>query len=284
MHGLSTRSTSGRHGPRLPCYVLTLDSPFGARHRSATSQLAGLPLDVSFVRGVRLALPTASRRYCGWRNSLFMKRPMTAGEVAVYLGHRRIWSRLLADGHDMALALEDDFRIHDEASLLAAIADACTLPLDWDIVKLFDFKPKVAMRRWRTPRTEFVTYKYPPSGCVAYLIRATAAARLLDRRRIYRPIDEDWSHPWESGLRILSVTPNPVGEAAVQLGGSLLEADRQAAKDQHRSVPRSLHGMLLAIAKNARAGWWLRQCDTALIPPSGRVRTAADEMRPRAAA
>lgn len=284
MHGLSDRMTVGGQGPRLPCYVLTLDSPFGVRYRSAAEQCAALPLDASFIRGVRLTNPTDSPRYCGWRNRLFMKRPMTPGEVSVYLGHRRIWSRLLADGHDMALALEDDFQIHDAAALLAAITDAGTLPLDWDIVKFFDFKPKVAIRRWRTPDTEFVAYKYPPSGCVAYLIRAAAARRLLDRRRLYRPIDEDWSHPWESGLRIVSVTPNPVGEAAVHLGGSLLEGERRAAKDQHRSVLRSLQGMLLAITKNGRAAWWLRQCDTAVIDPSFAPRGAADEPRPRAAA
>jgi GR25 family glycosyltransferase involved in LPS biosynthesis len=264
--------------------VLTLDSPFGARYRSAASQLARLPLDVTFVRGVRLADPSASPRYCRWRNMLFMKRPMTAGEVSVYLGHRRIWSRLLAAGHDLALVLEDDFQITDKASLLDSLADALTLPIDWDIVKLFDFKPKVAMQRWHAPRTEFVTYKYPPSGCVAYLIRAAAAARLLDRRQIYRPIDEDWSHPWESGLRIISVVPNPVTEAATLLGGSLLEADRQATKDRHRSILRSLHGILLTIVKNAQARWWRRQRDAVFGEPSAAAWRTRPEIRSKAAA
>lgn len=281
MRDLNLVPFSAGPGRLLPCYVLTLDSCFGARYRSAAGQLARLPLDVTFVRGVRLADPTASRRYCRWRNGLFMKRPMTAGEVGVYLGHRRIWSRLLAAGHDRALVLEDDFLIHDEASLLAAIADACTLPVDWDIVKFFDFRPKVAMRRWRTNRAEFVAYKYPPSGCVAYLIRAEAAARLLERRRIYRPIDEDWSHPWESGLRIISVAPSPVTEAAALLGGSLLEAERRKTRDRHRSLVRSLHGMLLAIWKNARARWWLRQRQVGASAPA---RGIPAELRPRAAA
>ncbi|MCE9630701.1 MAG: glycosyltransferase family 25 protein [Planctomycetia bacterium] len=240
----------------LPCYVLTLDSPWGIRYRSAAGQLARLPLDVTFVPGVRLDAPAESPRYSAWRNRLLMKRPMTGGEVGVYLGHRRIWRLLLAAGHDLALVLEDDFQIGDEEALLDAIADARALPIDWDILKLFDFKPKVPVRRWQADRTEFVAYKYPPSGCVAYLIRASAAARLLARRTIYRPIDEDWSHPWESGLRIISAMPNPVTEAAVDLGGSLLEAERRAAKDLHRSPLRSLHGMLLAVAKNTRASWW----------------------------
>ncbi len=241
----------------LPCYVLTLDSPLGIRYRSAARQLARLPLDVTFVPGVRLDDPNMAPRYSVWRNRLFMKRPMTGGEVGVFMGHRRIWRRLLAAGHDLALVFEDDFLIHDDDALLAAIADSCSLPIAWDIVKLFDFKPKVAVRRWQANATTFVAYKYPPSGCVGYLIRASAAARLLERRTIYRPIDEDWSHPWESGLTIISVEPNPVTEAAVHLGGSLLEADRQATKGRHRSVVRSLHGGLLTLVKNARAAWWL---------------------------
>jgi glycosyl transferase family 25 len=240
----------------LPCYVLTLDSPLGVRYRSAARQLARLPLDVTFVPGVRFADPAMAPRYSSWRNRLFMKRPLTGGEVGVFMGHRRIWGRLLAAGHDLALVFEDDFLIHHDDALLTAIADSCSLPITWDIVKFFDFKPKVPVRYWRATATTFVAYKYPPSGCVAYLIRASAAARLLQRRTIYRPIDEDWSHPWESGLRIISVTPNPVTEAAENLGGSMLEADRQAAKKRHRSVVRSLHGGLLTLVKNTRAAWW----------------------------
>jgi len=260
----------------LPCYVLTLDSPLGMRYRSAARQLARLPLDVTFVPGVRLDDPTMAPRYSVWRNRLFMKRPLTAGEVSVFMGHRRIWGRLLAAGHDLALVFEDDFLIHDDDALLAAIADSFSLPIAWDIVKLFDLKPKVPVRRWQTNATTFVAYKYPPSGCVAYLIRASAAARLMERRTIYRPIDEDWSHPWETGLRIISVMPNPVAEAAVQLGGSLLEADRQAAKGRHRSVVRSLHGGLLTLVKNARAAWWnTGLAPSAAVPGSSRRDSSA---------
>lgn len=284
MHGLSTFSIAAGVRPYLPCYVLTLDSPFGARYRSAAGQLATLPFDVSFVRGVRLAAPRASPRYCGWRNRLFMKRPMTAGEVSVYLGHRRIWGRLLAAGHDLAFVLEDDFVVRDRETLLAALNDARAIPIDWDIVKFFDFKPKLVIQRWQTTRTEFVTYKYPPSGCVAYLIRAEAAARLLERRRIYRPIDEDWSHPWELGLRIVSVMPNPVTEAAGLLGGSLLEVDRRATKDRYRSVLRSLYGMALTVAKNARARQWQRECEAAFSAPSISAWRAPHKVRSRAAA
>lgn len=284
MHEARFDTSTATPPERLPCYVLTLDSPSGVRYRSAAGQLARLPLDATFVPGARLAAPAESGCYSAWRNRLFMKRPMTGGEVGVYLGHRRIWERILAAGQDVALALEDDFVVRDETALLGAIADALALPVAWDIVKFFDFKPKVPVQRWRTERTEFVAYKYPPSGCVAYLIRATAASRLLARRTIYRPIDEDWSHPWESGLRIISVCPNPVVEAAAVLGGSLLESERLTTKDRHRSPLRSIHGGVLSVVKNVRALWWRRRSLLETTGPLGPERPATAAPAPRAAA
>ncbi len=127
-----------------------------------------------------------------------MKRAMTPGEISVYLGHRKIWQRFLDDGQEVALVFEDDFHIQDDGLFSQAIEDALSITPHWDIVKFFDFRPKAAIHRWRVNRTDFVTYKYAASGCVAYLINANIARRLLQQRFIYRPIDEDWSHPWNT--------------------------------------------------------------------------------------
>lgn len=188
-----------------------------------------------------------------------MKRAMTPGEISVYLGHRRIWQQFLDDGQEVALVLEDDFQIQDDALFSQAIEDALSITSHWDIVKFFDFRPKKAIHRWRVNRTDFVTYKYAASGCVAYLINANIARRLLQQRFIYRPIDEDWSHPWEHDLRIISVDPNPVVEIAPALGGSLLEIERKQMKHDCRTLIRSLHGNVLQIEKNIRAFLWNRE-------------------------
>ncbi|MDA0835549.1 MAG: glycosyltransferase family 25 protein [Planctomycetota bacterium] len=243
----------------LSCYVLTLDSPGGARYESARRQLECYPLATTFVEGIRLTRDDRPFEYSRWLNLLMMKRAMTPGEISVYLGHRKIWHQILNDGHDLALVLEDDFFIHDAEAFVQAIDDAMQIQPRWDIVKFFDFRPKRVVQSFPVNQTTFVMHKYAASGCVAYLMRAAAAKRLLERRHIYRPVDEDWSHPWESDLRILSVEPNPVAEIASNLGGSLLEAERRKMKSFQRNWLRSLYGNVLTVKKNAQAMIWRRK-------------------------
>ncbi len=195
-----------------------------------------------------------------------MKRAMIPGEISVYLGHRKIWRRFLDEGQEFALIMEDDFYIPDDSLFLQAIEDAVSVSSHWDIVKLFDFRPKNPIQRWRVNRTDFVMYKYPPAGGVAYLIRVAAAERLLQQRFIYRPIDEDWSHPWENNLRILSVASSPVSEIATALGGSLLETERRNMKADDRNWLRARYGNILSFQKNIRSVLWNRKTANSLLP------------------
>ncbi len=253
--------------PRTPpCYVLTLDAPGGTRYASASSQLAHLGIEAVFVNGIPLDERETADLYSPLWNLLCMKRAMTPGEVSVYLGHRKIWQQLVTDGHERALVLEDDFFVQDERQFLHAIHDACSVANHWDIVKLFDYRHKRPIQRWRVNQSELVLFRYASSGCVAYLINAETATRLLKQQLIYRPIDEDWSHPWERNLRILSVDPNPVIEIAPELGGSLLEAERQQTKALHRNWGRKLYGNVLALNKAVRSIRWKRRMARQLMP------------------
>lgn len=271
----------------LPCYVLTLEDSGGKRFENARQQLEQLPVEPRYVQGYRLADCNSAGIYSKFLNLLFMKRKMTPGEVSVYMGHRKIWQQMLDEGMQTALVVEDDFFVTERNALLQSIKDALSVAENWDIVKFFDFRPKRVVRRRRIGKTDFVLYKYCASGCVAYLIRAPAAEKLLKRSRIYRPVDEDWSHPWEFNLRILSVDPAPVREIASKLGGSLLEAARLSMKRQNRNLLRSFYGNVLSVTKNARALFWRlrmirllpqpspqqhssQQCSTTSIKPSKR--------------
>ncbi|TVP97952.1 MAG: glycosyltransferase family 25 protein [Planctomycetaceae bacterium] len=253
---------------RPPCYVLTMDPVNGARRRNAHQQFAHLPLEWKFVIGVPPGNQHGSGHYSPWRNLARMKRSMTPGEVSCYHGHRKIWETMLDDGHDMALVFEDDFSVVDRPALLHAIDNATLIASRWDVVKFFDFSTKPVVCSRRVNQTEFVYHKYPTSGCVAYLIRAAVAAALLQRQAIFRPIDEDWSHPWESGLRLLSVVPNPVTEIAIGLGGSLLDADRKNIRGTNRNWLRTIHGNILALEKRIRSRRWQQRMRKVLGGPS----------------
>lgn len=260
-----------------------MDAVDGLRRQNTRQQFARLPLQWRFVTGVPPGDEGGSGRYSPWRNLARMKRSMTPGEVSCYHGHRKIWQTMLHDGHDMALVLEDDFSVVDRPALLQAIDNAGLIASRWDVVKFFDFSTKPVICSRIVNQTEFVYHKYPTSGCVAYLIKAAAAAALLQRQAIFRPIDEDWSHPWETGLRLLSVVPNPVTEIAIDLGGSLLDAGRKGIRRTNRNWLRSLHGNVLAIEKQIHSRRWQRRMKQALgdasetqtDPAKGTISTAA---------
>lgn len=77
-----------------------------------------------------------------------------------------------------------------------------------------------------------------------YMINRDAATKLLSRSRFFRAVDEDLSWPWELGLSVWSVSPNPVAEVSHTLGRSLLEADRKAGK-RKKNIARSLWGNVI---------------------------------------
>ena len=266
----------------LACHVLTVDAQGGSRRSHAESQLSALPLRYEFVDGIdasrhtepslinasstnasRIGPSRSDRRpsidnavYSRWRNRLYMKRSMTEGEIAVYMGHRRIWQRIVDGDADAAMVLEDDFTITCPAAFMTAVSAAVVNGSRWDIVKLFDYRNnRKIVRRSEWGGGGFVQYRYPSSGCVAYLINRESCRRLLARTRLARPVDVDLSHPWEFGLRTWSLQSGVVGEAAASLGGSLLEPQRQT----HRSTLRSIYGNVLSMNKLIRSAIYHRQ-------------------------
>jgi glycosyl transferase, family 25 len=242
----------------LPCYVLTIDKEGGQRIAHCRSQLESLPMGWDFCQGYTPDSLQVSLEYSRWRNWLSMKRSMTKGEIAVYLGHRSIWQRMIDSHQSVALVMEDDFKIVDSAKLLSGIGDALACSDRWDVAKFFDYRPKRAVSEMKLGDSVFVAHKHPTSGLVAYLVQARAANKLLRRKRIFRPVDEDMSYPWEHALRIWSMVPNPIIENAEGLGGSLLEKERFRKRRLQRAWYRSLYGVALTMHKECRGWLWRR--------------------------
>ena len=235
----------------VPIYVLTVDDDDGPRRTHCSTVFTGLKLNPIFMRGTVWNDLPSDRKYSAWKNFFFAKRGLSDQEVAVYLGHRKIWAQVIKGQSDVALVVEDDLAILDDDKFLHVLANASGLR-SWDILKLFDFAPKaiVASHEWQG--VTIVDYKYPASGCVAYLITRDAARRLLQRHRFYRPVDEDMSWCWEFDLCVRSVSPNIVAEVSHELGGSLIEESRLALR-KRKNHWRSLMGMILAVIKQVRA-------------------------------
>jgi GR25 family glycosyltransferase involved in LPS biosynthesis len=174
-----------------------------------------------FVQGYTKSDLACRALYSPMKNFFLSKRPLTDTEVAIYAGHRKIWREIAKGDEDSAIVMEDDAQIVDSAALLAAVADSASHREAWDIVKFFDFHPKPVARSVQWGGTRLVVHRTVASGAVCYMIKRAAAAKLLARTKIFRAIDEDLSHPWEFGLSIWSVEPNPVAEVSETLGGSI---------------------------------------------------------------
>lgn len=239
----------------IPIYVLGVEDADGPRRRHVREEFGRLDYSFTFVEGLRAGDPQIWPGYSPWRNFLFSKRSLSATEIAVYLGHRRIWRAIAAGADEVALVAEDDLAITEPA----AFADVMRHAGDhaaWDILKLFDFAPKPVINRQSWHGLEIVDYKYPASGCVAYLMTRDAARRLLERRKIYRQVDEDMSWCWEFALRVRSISPNICAEVSHRLGGSLIEESRVVAKRRSNLV-RSLIGNVIAGFKQVHARRYL---------------------------
>ncbi|RWB20722.1 MAG: glycosyltransferase family 25 protein [Mesorhizobium sp.] len=243
--------------PNLGVFVLTVEPPGGARRTHAANELGRVGISFDFVQGIDQNSADIDRAYSRLRNWALHKRSLTRGEISVYLGHRKIWQEALSRGLDFALIFEDDFKICNDEQFIQAINDAISHRGTWSIVKFFDFNHKKVVESVKIGATQLVGYKYPASGAVAYLINRQAAQSLLHRRHLFRPIDEDFSHPWEFSMRVWSTSPNLVDEVSFQLGGSILERERCDLR-RKRVVIRSIWGNFLQARKLVRSLWYRR--------------------------
>lgn len=216
-------------------FILTVDRQDGDRITHALRESRRLGLSAVPVQGIRAEDPAVRDSYSRVANVLRMKRSLTPGEIACYLGHRLIWQRILDEGEEFALVCEDDFKVIDDAGFLSAL-DAATDRDDWDVLKFFDFRPKPIWNSVPLGQLAMVDYKYPAAGAVCYLVRASGAAKMLRRKKVFRPVDVDFQHCWEMGVVVRSVAPNPVSEMASTLGGSLLETARKAERPRRNPL------------------------------------------------
>ena len=194
-------------------------------------------------------------------------RSMTAAEVACFLSHRAVWTRIAESGYG-AIVLEDD------ALLDRPFFDHV---LDWNqhaVSKAADIvllgRSKVArsvskyiaihepLKSWMTVDTLRIGFPFKQwtSGAVGYWISASAARRMIleTSNRIAALLD-DWPFHRDSlGLRIAEVRPYVVWEAFETMPSSI-EAGRRAV-----SIKRGrLRNALLQPFRMARTCLrWLR--------------------------
>lgn len=227
-----------------PVYVINLD-----RDEARLAAVGGM-LDaarigwrrIPAVNGRALSPGDVARVYDADANRRRAKHPLVAPEIGCYLSHIAAWRALAEDGAPGAVILEDDFSLTGD--LGAVIAALSADPGEWDIAKLFSFRPDVPLARAR-PLTGATRIGFPyrvPSTTLGYAIRAGAARRLAELSLpFFRPIDEDHKFFWEKGLRVALVAPPPIRVGLEEAAeGTVGDVRKRAARADGRAAPERL--------------------------------------------
>lgn len=208
------------------CYLINLDRST-ERLARLDSQLSDLRLPytrVSATDGRTLTAAEYARLTA--RNRYY--KPLVPGEVGCYLSHLSALRRFLDGGARYALILEDDAvlppaleRVIDSVIALREHGTGGMAGM-WDVLKLQNSRRRRVTLARIAAGVELVEYGFSvPIAAAAAVWTREGALRFLEHfQGISRPIDCDLQHPWEFGLKILSVHPPLVRTEGVSLIGS----------------------------------------------------------------
>ena len=210
---------------RIKFYVINLDrSP--KRLRCISSHLRSLGIEftgIAAVDGRQISNETA-RSY-----PVRYFRPLTKGELGCALSHYRCWERIIEDGVDYGVILEDDAMLDKSFLEFIKLLKQNKEP-DWDILKLTqyfktaprsfhkeesadNFRIRELRRRSavilkRMGRFYFIRFHTPAIGTYGQIVTKKAAAHLVKYFVPKRPLDIDMKYLWDMyGLTILSLYP-----------------------------------------------------------------------------
>ncbi len=135
-------------------------------------------------------------------------KSLTAGEIGCYLSHRKIWQKMVADGLDRVIVLEDDAYCQDDFLDAIKVIDDLS---NWDAIKLQDYRRNKFYRSIQlTEKFILGTYKRVPQSNAAYAISLNCAKKLLERKRFFRPVDVEFVFFGDLDLTVYGLKPYPV--------------------------------------------------------------------------
>lgn len=166
---------------------------------------------------------------------------LSPGEVGCFLSHRRCWQKIVDDGLDYGLIVEDDLSIDP-----ALWADALQLIDDHASVETFIRLPA---KQRETPvrvvatcgRAKLFLPKVIGLQTVCQVVGRNAAQRLLSvTNELDRPVDTFLQMHWVTHQPIHTILPNGVSEITQALGGSTIQKKATGSKIS-RELNRALY-------------------------------------------
>lgn len=133
---------------------------------------------------------------------------LMAGEIGAFLSHKNAW-KICSESSSETLILEDDFIFlpHFEEGLRLLLDEYS----DWELVRLQALADSSEAILYQHGVHSVVQNTSDCLGCTAYLLKPSAAQKLLDQSGdIYEPIDHFLEHIQKHGVKFLALKPYPV--------------------------------------------------------------------------
>lgn len=246
-------------------FVISLDRATERREymRNLVADLGFNATIISAVDGKNLR-PEQRARYQRERAHRVYGCEMSDSEIACYLSHLSIYSKMVERRIDAALILEDD--ISCVPNLKSIVEDVLKLPeSSWKVLRLQSSKTVVSHPRDARGVGEHLTQigerdifrlKVSVLGGCAYLIRLDAARAMLRRgEHIDMPIDQTLDRYWENGIVPYVLRPMPVWHEDL-FESEIGKRGRAATVAKSRKVVRTRRLQRMVDSLNKRIFWF----------------------------
>jgi glycosyl transferase, family 25 len=191
----------------------------------------GLPCPSEIVDatdGARLSPDEIDRFYSRQTRRPRYPFALNRAEIGVFLSHRAVWRRIVAEGLDYALVFEDDAAI-DAPAFARTCALARAARGQWTYALAPSEKTPVrGATIAEAGGVALIRPGNPPLRAIAQFVSLEAARRLLAAtERFDRPIDTFLQMSWVTGVELLAFKPSGVRDASAVLGGSTIQARKK---------------------------------------------------------
>ncbi|WP_371155544.1 glycosyltransferase family 25 protein [Jannaschia sp. 2305UL9-9] len=171
-------------------------------------------------------------------------------EVACFLSHRAAWARILAEGWDAGLVVEDDAALVPD-TFVRALELVEAHPGD-GAIQLQTRGPQSGVVIASKAGLELRKQDLPPLRTTCSIYSRSACERLLEASTTFdRPVDVFLQMHWVTGVHVTSVYPSGVSEVSGAGGSTTIQkSDRKLWSKLTREIRRPLFRS--AMARRAR--------------------------------
>lgn len=173
---------------------------------------------------------------------------LSAGEVGCFLSHRACWQRIVDEGHDFALIVEDDMDADPAIwpEVMALVARHAGPNSYIRLPAKAREKPAAVIDAGATAR--LFLPRVIGLQTVAQVVGRAAAKRLLATSRIIdRPVDAFLQMHWVTGQPLHAILPSGVRELTGELGGSTIQSKTRASGKLARELRRGIYRAQVAL-------------------------------------